>query len=748
MIDQSWDLIGLDALSREHAVEEAERRGLTLAEYLTEIMAQATAAEIRFAEEPAAAPPSPPSRADNLEFRHRLDALDRRLGVSVGGMEAALHAVDASVDELGDRLLGAEKSIAANAEDTARALEDVAANLGAMRVRLAEAEDAQTALRAATDRGADALARKIDAVAATTQATAGAITVLEQAHDQLRHALESDFGALAADTAERMAIGLDAARAAAEAAADHADRVAARLENELAQTRAALDQGLEDSAANARALVQAAFEDAADRILALAQGLSDVDRRQARRADQLQASIADALTANKAAIQQATASLRQADSELGAQIAKTTKESQTALGALRDGLSGELSEVRRQQASTLNRIERLAADVADATNALGHRQDTLESAFATLRTDVNDAIKAKAESWDERFEAAAAQFGARQHMLNANLERVELSTIAALETLSNTMRERDADLESRIAASMTETNALVARVETRLEAEVARAEHDRAETLSHVAELKGSGEELRCRLASLESHVADLVEMTSHRERALAAHLATLSTADQVTRIDARLGKVEVAVKNIANLEALRKRVDELATQVAAAGDNQGLSQRLEDLRARLAPLEAQTAEAASGMQGVARMLGRLTSQNTDAAAQSEKRFAKLEKALAEVHLASVRDRNGDEAHALDARLQAFEDRHDTALEALRAEIRQFISENDRRLAAIERGELPGGEDLAAAFDTLRRRMDERVADVEQRSARALEQVADTVSLIERRLLATAGPRA
>ncbi len=31
--------------------------------------------------------------------------------------------------------------------------------------------------------------------------------------------------------------------------------------------------------------------------------------------------------------------------------------------------------------------------------------------------------------------------------------------------------------------------------------------------------------------------------------------------------------------------------------------------------------------------------------------------------------------------------------------------------------------------------------MDERVADVEQRSARALEQVADTVALIERRFV-------
>jgi hypothetical protein len=617
-----------------------------------------------------------------------------------------------------------------------------------MRLRLGETEDAQTALRAASDRNADALARKLDAVAATTNATAGAVTVLEQAHDQLRHALAKDLGALANDAAERIAIGLDAARAAAEAAADHADRSAARLEAELAQTRAALDQGLEDSAANARALVQAAFDDAADRILALAQGLSDVDRRQARRADQLQASIADAQTANKAALQQTATSLRQADAELAAQIAKTAKENQAALGAVRDSLASELSEVRHQQVSAVNRVERLAADFADASHEFGAQQEQLESAMAGLKAEFGGALKTAADGWDVRFEAAAAQFGARQHSLNANLERVELSTIAALETLSSTMRERDADLETRIAMGVAETNALIARVEARLEQEAAHASEQLAETQAQVATLMGAHESTGPRLASLHNQLADHIEATTARERVLAERIASLSTADQVSSLSMRLDKVELAAKDTpSGVDALRKRLDALAAQVAALGDNQGLAQRLEDLRGRIAPLEAQSAEAASGMQGVARMLGRLSTQSAETAAQSEKRLAKLEKAVADVHLERLREQESEGAGALEARLQAFEDRHQTALDALRAEIAHFVSENDRRLAAVERGELPGGEDLAAAFDTLRRRMDERVADVEQRSARALEQVADTVSLIERRLMAAGGVR-
>jgi hypothetical protein len=741
MIDQSWDLTGVDALSRERAQDEATRRGLSLAEYLTEIMVQATLVE----QESQPAPSPAPSRSDSLELRHRLEALDRRLGVSVGGMEAALHAVDASVTDLGDRLLSAEQSIAEAADDTARALHDLGGALGAMRTRLGEAEDAQASLRAASDRNADALARKLDALATTTNATAGALNLLEQNCADLRHAVAADFRELVADCTDRIESGLTAAREAAAAA--QADRAAARLESELAQLRAAFDQGLEDSAANARVLVQAAFDDAADRILALAQGLTDVDRRQARRADQLQASIADSQAANKAAIQQAATGLRQADAELAALVAKTAKEGQAALNTVRDTLADELSEVRQQHASTLNRVEHLAADVADGVRGLNDRQEQCETTLMALKVEMHSALKQAGPSWDARFEAASAHFEARHHMLNANLERVELSTIAALETLSAAMRERDADLEARIAESVAETNALIAGIEARLEAEASRAAQEHIDARTQIAALASASGNLGPRLASLENQLADHIETAKARHDAFIARLAAVAPADDVVRLESRLGKVEASAKDSGGIDALRKRFDALAAQVAALDNNHGLAQRLEELRMRMAPLEAQASETASGMQGVARMLNRLTTQHAEASAQAEKRLAKLEKAIADVHLERLREQDNRDASPLDARLKAFEERHQTALEALRAEIAQFVSENDRRLAAVERGELPGGEDLAAAFDTLRRRMDERVADVEQRSARALEQVADTVTLIERRLLAAGAAR-
>jgi hypothetical protein len=76
------------------------------------------------------------------------------------------------------------------------------------------------------------------------------------------------------------------------------------------------------------------------------------------------------------------------------------------------------------------------------------------------------------------------------------------------------------------------------------------------------------------------------------------------------------------------------------------------------------------------------------------------------------------------------------------AIHTITTEIARFIEENDARLAALE-GPRDTDRDLANAFEALRRRVEERIIGVEQRSVRMLEQVADTVSMIEERFVAT-----
>ena len=78
-----------------------------------------------------------------------------------------------------------------------------------------------------------------------------------------------------------------------------------------------------------------------------------------------------------------------------------------------------------------------------------------------------------------------------------------------------------------------------------------------------------------------------------------------------------------------------------------------------------------------------------------------------------------------------------FEQRQEAAVEQLRGDIARFIDENARRLEALEQ---PAPPAIADEFEALRRRIEERMLDVEQRSVRALEQVADTMAMLEKPL--------
>ena len=90
---------------------------------------------------------------------------------------------------------------------------------------------------------------------------------------------------------------------------------------------------------------------------------------------------------------------------------------------------------------------------------------------------------------------------------------------------------------------------------------------------------------------------------------------------------------------------------------------------------------------------------------------------------------------------ALEQRMAGLEQRQAEAFESLRADIAHFVSANERRLAALETGGAQPQGDLAAEFEELRRRIEERVLGVELRSVRTMEQVCDTVALIEQRFL-------
>src|SRR5690349_7137838 len=107
MSESSWVLRGVDAAARERAAEEAARRGVSLADYLTDIVLQKTLAEQAQAAagerfEDIAPEPLPPGQS--FAIRHQIKTLERHLGASVTSLDGALSALDGTLNDVTGRL--------------------------------------------------------------------------------------------------------------------------------------------------------------------------------------------------------------------------------------------------------------------------------------------------------------------------------------------------------------------------------------------------------------------------------------------------------------------------------------------------------------------------------------------------------------------------------------------------------------------------------------------------------------------
>jgi hypothetical protein len=242
-------------------------------------------------------------------------------------------------------------------------------------------------------------------------------------------------------------------------------------------------------------------------------------------------------------------------------------------------------------------------------------------------------------------------------------------------------------------------------------------------------------------VAGIDAGAAPLDERLAQLEAELSCRTLDRGFDERLLRLEAGAegGQFEHA------LAALRGQIGALAAQVDAQQSDNTLAQRVDELRTRVFAYEAQAGEANDRLHGATRLINRLAAQNAEAATQAEDRLHEVERALADMGVepaASGDAPSGDALHTLEQRLVELEQGQIEALEGLRAEMAAFIAQNLQRLETLESApQAAGGHDLAADFDALRRRMEDRVLGVEQRSVRALEQVADTMAVLEQRFV-------
>lgn len=783
MSDSAWVLKGVDPQTRDRAVGEAQRLGISLSDYLTDMVLKAALSE-QVGAMAAEVEPAPQAEPSDFGVRHRFRTLERRLEGSVGSLDSAMQALDSSLFDVTSRVGELEGLAGDTAHALQQALAEMAGQLAAVRLHITDVEensvardDEASAAHASLTHAftglnyrTETIVERVDDVEIVARRADTNSAVLADAHEQLKHAVAGDFSAFAQEINDRLGHGLRDVTAAAEEAAAQADAAVAHLIVELRGVRESLEQSVADGVDETRRRMHAAFTEASERMEALSDRVDQVEMVSLRASEQLRIQLTDVEDAAQTSLEETAESLRQAGAALASDLQRSVQDSRAALESVHNDLASEIADVRERQQAGLARLKQVDAAANSTANDLAALRETLLRRIADGETGSAELIARVQNELGEEFDTLTSRFtrferdSAETHFtLRAETERVETAVLASLEKLAGDIAKGD-------ATQLALTGDLRRRVDDELEA-LGQQQASASARLGVIDLALGAQTQLSERITQLEAGAS--------AQSQLSARITNVESALNTLPTDAKIASVEAQISALS--KALADRTDE------------ELAQRIEELRARLSAYENHASVAADGVNDLVRMLGRVTSQGAEAAAKADERVHKLEVALADLkldHLASrdklvaspediialhqrlrsIEERPAplaatpDDIAALQWRVSAIEQRptapagvapeaialvdqrmgqmernQSEALEALRGDIVRFVTDNDRRLAALEHEEVD--YNLAAEFDALRRRVEERILGIETRSVRTLEQVADTVQMLEERFM-------
>ncbi|MBS0384971.1 MAG: hypothetical protein JSS00_06445 [Proteobacteria bacterium] len=782
MNDSSWVLKGVDPTARDRAVREAARRGIPLADYLTDVVLQNALAEQLRDPDGASAEAAEAPAGKSFAARHRIKALERSLGSSVTNLDGALGALDAALSDLADRVGELETATGHSAHDLGEQLQGLHSDLADLRDGLAAFQDignaAQHSNAAAHATLADAcgeLERRLEEIEAVARGAERAAVQLSATQQAYRVSAAQDLEALSRETRAQLRAGLDHVRVAADEAAAQADAAAAQLIAEMRALRQSIDNRLTESAAETKHRMRAAFAESGERIAALSERIATGERQSERYAEHVRAQIADVEDGAQSALEETALTLRRADAVLAADIVRTGESSRVAIEALRADISAQTAALNERQIEAAARAAAVDAKIAAVSNEAKAEREALERRIAAASVSLRDAIDDIDTTVSEQIDAAAARASELEQdithvrrTLSAEINRVEACTLAALEkqakdrTAGDSHARRAADEIAATARSAIEDMRL--RVEEQMAALRGQQANAQARLDAVDATLANDGP-----LATVVSATAD--EVASLRKRVLHIQAADRDMTDRVVRLERSDADAAGAI------EMLHKRVEAVAAQVPS-----GEAERIQRLELSVSEFAkaAPAREAAAAIAAVQAQLADIDKRQTDALqrlrgeiaqllpAVDPGRIHSLELALADLRLSQLAsvppaDDPSETLAAVQARVADLEERQAESLHRLRNDIAQFVAENERRLALIE----DAAPDLAApfmaieqrlaelerydigvAFAELRARIEDRILGVEQRNVRTLEQLSGTIALIERHFDSAEGDEA
>lgn len=525
MSEICWVLEGVDAERRRRAIQEAERRGVPLGVYLTEIVARAALAD-QIA--PAAAPEQEAPNALVRRENHLVEMLESRFGLAVEALDGTVCGLAARVEE-------AEALTAATAEQLNQTLQGAGDHLGALHQRLTSAEEqAGTATVAAAQ--------------------------LADAHEALKHTLADDFSTFAQESAARLNAGLDEVRAAADNAAAETDAAVSRLLQELRSIREAVEARVQESATETRTRIQAAFADATEYMNTLAGRVTDCEQLTVQNAEQLRTQIADIEDNTQTAIEATSAAL----------ISDVT--------AMRQAMDARASQAEEAVRAVLARAQ---AEWDARHDALRADSDRIEaSAFAALEKVANDRAAGDAalhrELADVRDQASGAL--ARLTLLDRAIGARDL--FAEVETGAAPLSGRLTQIEATLAAQSAPSD-IDREFDQRLLC--LEAAHESEATAHALAALRGQIGAVSAKLDAQEIEGAQYLDRLRAQVAAEALQNVQVRVAEFEQRQEAAVEQLRADIARFIDENARRLEALEQPTAPAIAAEFDALRRRIEE---------------------------------------------------------------------------------------------------------------------------------------------------------------------
>lgn len=651
MTQGPWSVKGIDPKARLLARERAQRRGLTLGEYLNTLLLDDGD---NAAEAPAAEPQTRDfDRLDRSHLAHgRLDQghldhdpLDQGRGGAAAG---ELHRMSAEIDTLTQRLEATQAR-------TARSMAGIDKSIVGLMSKVDTSGKAQLG-------ALERVARAMHEIETTQAALRTRIETLETDDSaaptmSALRSLETSLGRLAEAVQERL-----------EAVDDRMGRFTDRLDGHA--------RGMDrvDHMESQIASVERRVDGALSRMNDAAQRLEHFESKAERAAQ-------DSSWRMERAIENALSRSRQMSKEVADRVEAMEEKTREAVGSLGDAvarITERLSRAERKHDTVADVLQQSVSDIDERMSRLGSGGDglgALQKRLETLAEDLSRPMHAMRQDVERRIEEAARSAGQPERLerLERSFRQVQdqlqesearqstlLQTVnAQTERLSRTVDERLAAAEAKEGARTIETvrremTALADTIEKRL----AAAERDAraaTETRHEVARLN---DQVSRRFAEAEERTVGLID----------------EVGSQVTSVADRLQR-----RHDESIQRVMTRMEEQHASGLGPVDFDRLAERLDE---RVRDSERRSAEAIGQIgEQVARVADRLQTQHQESLRALEARLAESDRS----HETRLSEVLGD----MSRRMEEIGEQSASAL----SPVHKTLSSIARRIEALEDGE-------------------------------------------------------